>query len=78
LSLRRSVAALRCLSSLRHLCKPGSRCCIGERPGLSCAGSIVHDRLHLPSEMGFGGRNRANQAVRPSPLYLYSNSFFDV
>jgi hypothetical protein len=39
---------------------------------------IVHDHLHLPSEMGLGGRNRANQAIRPSPLYLYSYSFFSV
>ena len=31
---------------------------------------IAHDRLHLPSELGVGGRNRANQAVRPSPSYL--------
>ena len=46
--------------------------------GLSCAGCIVHVRIHFASEMGFGGRNRANQAVRPSPLYLYSYSFFDV
>ena len=31
---------------------------------------IAHDRLRLPSELGVGGRNRANQAVRPSPSYL--------
>ena len=31
---------------------------------------IAHDRLRLLSELGVGGRNPANQAVRPSPSYL--------
>ncbi len=31
---------------------------------------IARARLHLPSEMGLGGRNPANQAVRPPPAYL--------
>ena len=31
---------------------------------------IAHDHLRLPSELGVGGRNPANQAVRPSPSYL--------
>ena len=31
---------------------------------------IAHDRLRLPSELDVEGRNRANQAVRPSPSYL--------
>jgi hypothetical protein len=31
---------------------------------------IAHNRLRLPSELGVGGRNPANQAVRPSPSYL--------
>ena len=31
---------------------------------------IARARLHLPSEMGLGGRNLANQVVRPLPAYL--------
>ena len=31
---------------------------------------IARNRLHLPSELGLGGRNPATQAVRPSPSYL--------